>query len=54
MSSCFFPLEDFVDDEGEISKEPITEEVMEEINSDIDWEIKRAVNEVVRRLQEGV
>lgn len=51
MSSCMFPLLDFV---GEEDEEQITEEVMKEIKEDLDFEVKRAIDEVVLRLQKGV
>lgn len=47
MSSCLWPLLCFLDEE-EI--EGIASDVMSDIRENIDWEIKRAINEVVENV----
>jgi len=45
MSTCMWPLLDLVGEEDE----SITEIIMDEISENLDWEVKRAINEVVRK-----
>jgi hypothetical protein len=49
-----WPLLDFVEEKEGLSKEEIAKAVMEEMKEKIEWEIKRAIDEVVCRLQKGL
>ena len=45
-----WPLLDFVGEE----EETFTQEILEDLKEDLDFEIKRAIDEVVGNLQKGI